>query len=163
MLRLPLPSSMRVMQTAKTAARKVCFRNLVTGRASTKGTKYFLESSDIRLQHHLKQSNLYINPMIIGNPFTLQDGHEEAIDTLYYGAVMEDRSNCFYVYSNNDDGTWYTKIVERMVEDGLDRESLVTVANIGSVRHPDEVLQRLEEARQLTDQESIDIAMLNVR
>jgi hypothetical protein len=137
-------------------------RNLVTGRATTVGTKYFLDSSEIHLQHHLKQSNLYINPIVIGNPFTLQDGHEETLDTLYYGAVMEDRSNCFYVYSNNEAGKWYSKSVQKLVESGIDREGLVTVANIGSVRDKDDVLRQLEEAWKLTDQEYIDVAMLNV-
>jgi hypothetical protein len=138
-------------------------RCLVTGRATTVGTKYFLDSSEIQLQHHLKQSNLYINPVLIGNPFTLQDGQDDNLDNLYYGAVMEDRSNCIYVYSNNDAGTWHSKTVGKLVETGLDREGLVTVANLGTVTTREEVLHRLEEATKLTDQECIDVAMLNVR
>lgn len=136
--------------------------SVITGRATTAGTKYFLDSSEIGLQHHLKQSDLFINPVIVGNPFTLQDGNEETIDTLYYGAVMEDRSNCIYVYSNNDAGTWHSNSVQKLVESGLDREGLVTIANMGNVHDADEVMRCLEEARRLTGQEHIDIVMLNV-
>jgi hypothetical protein len=132
-------------------------------RATSIGTKYFLENSNIQLQHNLQKSNLFINPIVIGNPFTLQNGYDETCDALYYGAVMEDRCNCFYVYSNNEAGVWHSKSMSKLVESGIDRESLVTVANMGNVRNRDDVMQQLENAKKLTDQEFIDIAMLNVR
>ena len=138
-------------------------KTIVTGRATTVGTKYFLDISNIHLQHQLR-SGLYVNPVSIGYPFTLRNGQEDMIDNIYYGAVMEDRCNCICVYSNNDDdGKWYSNSVEKLIESGLDREGIVTVANLGNVSDRDQVMQQLDDARRLTHQEYVDIIMLNVR
>jgi hypothetical protein len=136
-------------------------RNVSTGRASKAGTRYFLEQSKLKLHHSLKRSNLYINPIIVDVPIA-GTGQSDEIDTLYCGAVVKNRSNCFHVYANKPEGAWHSLAVKKLTEAGIDREGLVTIANIGSVRTKDDIIKYLDEAWELTQQEYIDVAIMTV-
>ena len=98
----------------------------------------------------------------------MHDGCDETMDAMLFGAVREDRCNCLSVFSNNNDdperqtGQWYSKSVESLVESGLDREGIVTIANLGNVSIREDVERTLDDALRLTDQEYLDFAMLKV-
>lgn len=137
------------------------FRNASSGRATKAGTRYFLEQSKLKLHHSLKKSHLYINPIIVDVPMA-GTGQSDEIDTLYIGAVVKNRSNCFHVYANKPEGVWHSLTVKKLTEAGIDREGLVTIANIGKVRTKDDIIKYLDEAWELTQQEYIDIAIMTV-
>jgi hypothetical protein len=149
-------------RTQKWNIRQIVTRNVTTGRATPIGTKYFLEQAKIPMIHTFKKSKLNIHPLILSSPMHY-DANKEGLDSLYEGAVLKFRTNCLYVYSRDSKGkVWYTNAVNDLVEAGVDREGLVTIANIGKVAHRDELIRVLEDAWSLTDQEHIDIITLEV-
>lgn len=138
------------------------YRSITNGRATPLGTKYFLEQGNIPLIHTLKRTGLNIHPLILNTPMH-PTSNREGLDSLYQGSVLKFRTNCFHVYSRYSDGKiWYTKAVEELVQSGVDREGLVTIANVGKVSHRDDLMQVLDEAWSVTDQEYIDIITLQV-
>lgn len=136
-------------------------RLATNGRATSAGTRYFLEQSKLRIHHALKRSNLYINPIIVGKPMA-GVGRIDSMDSLYAGAVIQNRSNCLHVYAATPDGPWHSHAVKSLIDAGVDREGLVTIADIGSVRTKDDIIRLLDEAWSLTELEYIDIAILQV-
>jgi hypothetical protein len=143
--------------------RQIWSRQITAGRATVIGTKYFLEQAKLPMIHTLKKSKLNIHPLILHPPMH-PEANKEGLDSLYDGAVLKYRTNCLHVYSRDSKGkVWYTKAVQDLVEAGVDREGLVTIANIGKVAHRDELLRVLEEAWSLTDQEFIDVITLEVQ
>jgi hypothetical protein len=140
-------------------------RLITTGRATPLGTKYFLEQGNVSMIHSFKNSQLNIHPLILNSPMH-PASNKEGLDSLYLGSVLKYRINCFHVYSRSTSpsGTniWYTTAVEELVQTGIDREGLVTIANLGKISHRDELIQVLEEAWSVTDQEYIDIVTLEV-
>ncbi len=143
-------------------------RSITLGRATTIGTKYFLENGHIPFKQTLKgrtgqSQSLEINPLILSSPLHY-DSNKETLDTLYQGTILRQGVNCLYVYSRNSRGQmWYTNAIKGIVEAGVDREGLVTIANVGKVRTKDELMKILEEAWTVTDQEYIDLVTLEVR
>lgn len=136
-------------------------RNIVLGRATSLSTKYYLEQSKIPFIHTLKISNLNIHPFIINTPLH-QQTNKENINQLYIGTILKYSFNCFYVYSRNNNNKWYTTCVTNLIEQGIDREGLVTIANLGKIKNKDELMEVLDDAWTVTDQEFIDIVTLEV-
>ena len=137
-------------------------RSIIIGRASTLGTKYFLEQRKIPLIHTLKKSNLYIHPLIISSPLH-PETNKENMNDLITGAILNESYNCFHVYSREKTNQiWYTTCVTDLIEQGIDREGLVTIANLGKISNKNELMNVLDEAWTVTDQEFIDIVTLEV-
>lgn len=117
--------------------------------------------------HTFKNSKLNIHPLILSSPMHPMSP-KEGLDSLYLGSVLKYRINCFHVYSRSvlspsgNPNIWYTTAVEDLIQTGIDREGLVTIANLGKISHRDELIQVLEEAWSVTDQEYIDIVTLEV-
>lgn len=138
------------------------FRNITNGRATPLGTKYFLEQGKIPMVHTLKSSSLSIHPLILNMPMH-PSSNRKILDSLYQGSILKYRTNCFHVYSRYSDGNiWYTRAVEEVVQSGIDREGLVTIAHVGKISHREELMNVLDEAWSVTDQEYIDIITLQV-
>jgi hypothetical protein len=140
-------------------------RYITLGRATTIGTKYFLENGQISLRQTLKGKrgqSLEINPLILSSPLHFHS-NKEILDTLYSGTILKQGINCLYVYSRNEKGQiWYTNAIKSIVEAGVDREGLVTIANVGKVRTKDDLMRILDEAWTVTEQEYIDLVTLEV-
>jgi hypothetical protein len=158
----------RIIVPSKWKAGGLFSRSITNGRATPLGTKYFLEQGNVSMIHSLKNSKLNIHPLILNTPMH-PTSNKEGLDSLYLGSVLKYRINCFHVYSRStpssgsgSSNVWYTTAVEDLVQTGIDREGLVTIANLGKISHRDELMQVLEEAWTVTDQEYIDIVTLEV-
>lgn len=156
----------------------------IPGQATKQGTEKFIMDSGIQLFHKFHISNLYVNPIIHGPPRLNPVRDRRATDLINYRladkqlltAVHRNWSNMIYVYNHYSDsheiGYWNATVLphimlRKTIKDASNphyrpRESLVTVAGLGLVTDYQQILKRLEQARETTGLEKIDFAIVEV-
>jgi hypothetical protein len=152
---LPQSSLFRIVRCA----------SVVSGRATSAGTKEFIGKSALPMYHQLDRTSLYINPIIHGAPFSYDHkADKDYISTLTKHAITENRSNCVVVYQQylNDKIYFYEGLPSILASGAIKRDELVTVANIGKATNKQEVLAILDEARKLSHLEFLDMAIFEV-
>ena len=139
---------------------------VVKGRASAVGTKQFLTDRKVPLSHAFNRSAVFVNPIIHGPPKATAMSKEEA-DRNIVKAIMHNHSNAVFVYDHRDQeegGPWYSNVLVPLINEhrAVSRDQLVVMAALGDVENADDVDQRLQEARQLSEVGHIDIAVMKV-
>ncbi len=137
---------------------------IIMGHATAEGTTTFMNTFTLPFCHHFRRSNLYVNPIIHGPPKEFDDLTDDDINAMFAKAVLENHSNCVYIYDHNKLKPWHTTELYEMLssEMGLPRESMVTIAGLGKNASADSINTRLEEASRLTKMEKLDIAIVEV-
>lgn len=145
----------------------------IAGRATTEGTRNFVNGASLAMHHCFELRSLYVNPVIHGPPhgsrvgaLTVEDG-----DICLAQALLRNKSNCFYVYNHynydslnvNSRRTWAASSLRDIFDAGsIDRRSVVTIAGLGNVGQnaSREIPARLAEALALSQLQEIDMAMV---
>lgn len=150
----------------KNRALSFSVRHIVQGRATAHGTARFVEDSKLPLHHMFTKSNLKINPIIHGPPLApnvLLSQRDQYLET----AVKYNRSNCFYVYSENscehiNGELWHYRKMENLLKKTqAKRENFVLMANLG-LCSPEPLGKRIREAAEMCDVSNLDFVVVEV-
>lgn len=153
------------------------------GRATSEGTKTFLQESNLALFHKFEKSSLFINPIVHGAPLFFKPIEEpEYYRALALQAVLVNRSNCIVAYRHhhktasspfnlsssaiaNSEPYSLPGIADVSAEsDGaITREQLVLVAHLGLPSTKEDIFLRLESAKAQCFVEHFDFALFEVR
>lgn len=140
--------------------------SITRGRATTVGTRKFVERANLSLFHCFDKTGLYISPVMHGPPRNYQVEDKEYFEALMHKSIVDNKSNCVVVYNESTGGskTWHATGMNRLLseENSLNRSEVVTVANLGVAATDKLMRQRLATARELTGLEHIDMAIFEV-
>jgi hypothetical protein len=162
---------------------------IITGQASPEGTKKFIMNAKLPMYHRFEHSGLFINPVIHGAPSLYDEDNQGYVEALTLRAVLRNKSNCLVVYENQlhksfaklpstgaktgstrsapnvpTPPPYYFNGLGTVLREGnLSRDQIVTMANLGSPSiSKDAMLQRFDEALELSRLEAIDLAYFEV-
>lgn len=139
----------------------------IPGFASTDGTMAFVHQAELPMYHVFEKHKLYVNPIIHGPPKKVS-GKNIRSDEALEEAVLKNRSNAVYVYryspkTDKGPSTWHSPMLNKLITgNGLPRECIVTIADLGIVDSLSEISRRLKEALSLTNLEHIDCVVVQV-
>lgn len=138
----------------------------ILGHATTEGTARFIQSSQLTLHHHMRRTNLYINPIIHGPPKYASEVSKEDLDRYLAKALLGNRSNCLFIYNHNASSSWHTEVLHHILSRYDDfqvkRDQVVTVAGLGFINDRKEIEPRLDAAIAKTLIGNIDMAIVMV-
>lgn len=138
------------------------FRSIILGRAIVADTEKFIEKSKIALPHILRSSKFAISPIIHGPPLGVY-GSNIGADILLTTAIVKNRSNCVYVYCKDENGTWFTNCLDVALDEGMiKRSELVTIADIGYISSPSQILASLKDVLKKCKLEYVDMVVMKV-
>ena len=134
------------------------------GKATVEGTMAFIAESNLPFYHKFEGCGLYINPIIHGAPKEPCWADDDFITFLTHRGIRINRSNATVVYEHHGQKVWSGKYLAKILEEGhgIERDQIVTIANLGLASSKSEMSRRLEEAKNLSGLASIDIAMFKV-
>ena len=139
----------------------------VPGKATPEGTKRFTETSKLPLYHVFANSNLTVNPIIVGPPKDANGEFMEANHSIKH-CILQNRSNCVFVSNfeinpNGNHKVWWTTEVNQLLQNGMvQRDEIVTVANLGTVTDRDEIVERIVLTSELCGLEELDAVVIKI-
>jgi hypothetical protein len=143
------------------------YRYYAHGKASSVGTKSFLEKAQSPLHHRFHRSQLFISPFIFGPPRFLNLKNDPSFNAknALQKCVLQNHSNCVYIYNNDPvTGIWHCNnaIDELIHKTKVERENLVLIADFGLNHSGDNVVNQFIEVKKLCHITNIDIVILKV-
>lgn len=169
----------------------VSIENPIKGMATETGTLSFVKNANLPLYHKFDKCKLFSNPIIHGLPsvnFMLNECkygdkivmQNEETDRLLEKALVDNKSNCIYVYGHND-SSYYSNYKAAPTNDihgvpyfasklshllcyednppelnKIPRNNVITIADIGMTLNPLEIMKRVQDAKMKTKLEVID-------
>jgi hypothetical protein len=138
------------------------------GKATIEGTKRFVQRSNLPLYHVFDKSKLACNPIIHGG-LSSWEGNQidnDYISSLAKQAIEQHRSNAVVVYEHKSSNKEYyiSELINLDHNHQVDikRDEMITIANLGKVLQSNDILTRLERAKELTRLEYIDMVYIEI-
>ena len=133
------------------------------GRATVVDTREFVINSGLKIHHKLKNSGLYVNPVIHGPPKEIV-GSCLATNAMLKHAFVQNKSNCLYVYQNSTQGPWFVDDVVSLLNKVGKREEIVFVAGLGVLTQESPIMipRIIDHAKHCSKLRFLDLVILEV-